>query len=502
MLNVVDKQEARREPRLPRRTPSSIDRRRFRSRSPLGRRHTARAVAVVVVTLLTDLAFSYGATLSMRALSKAGAPLMSFVTAIAHVTRGTSDEPLYFATTLALGLLVAGAYRVRRDAHPSADIIAGCMLGVAVVHWAPSRTLGLGVAVPAFLVTSTLVSSWVLAGRWLLHRVGRRLWPSVAGIANAIVIGDEESYRAVAAGETDLGAADLVGFVPLRGTTQPDALGTLHELDAILVRTKAETVIVATPLDEELLRDVLDVTLGAGCRLLYSARTIQIAGVRPNLVWRRDEPYFELGAPVLRGQEQFLKRLVDVVVSATALLLLAPLLVIIALLVWRDSPGPILFAQHRAGLFGRRFRMWKFRTMHADAEGAKDALAHLNHTGDRRLFKIPNDPRVTRFGMWLRHWSLDELPQLWNVLMGDMSIVGPRPFFESDLMDYEAHHFRRLDVKPGITGLWQVSGRSDLLDFDEVVRLDREYIERWSLWLDFTIMARTLPAVLRRRGAY
>jgi lipopolysaccharide/colanic/teichoic acid biosynthesis glycosyltransferase len=136
----------------------------------------------------------------------------------------------------------------------------------------------------------------------------------------------------------------------------------------------------------------------------------------------------------------------------------------------------------------------------ADAE--KEALAHLNLTGDRRLFKIPNDPRVTLLGAWLRRWSLDELPQLWNVLRGDMSLVGPRPFFESDLEDYEDHHFRRLGAKPGITGLWQVSGRSSVVDFEEVVRLDRDYIEQWSIWLDLWILLRTIPTVFQRTGAY
>src|SRR5690606_3934526 len=122
----------------------------------------------------------------------------------------------------------------------------------------------------------------------------------------------------------------------------------------------------------------------------------------------------------------------------------------------------------------------------------KDELSHLNSSGDPRLFKIPDDPRVTRFGGWLRRWSLDELPQLWNVLEGDMSLVGPRPFFERDLADYEDHHFLRLGAKPGITGLWQVSGRSAIVVFEEVVQLDREYIEQWSPWLDIRILLRTI----------
>ncbi len=188
--------------------------------------------------------------------------------------------------------------------------------------------------------------------------------------------------------------------------------------------------------------------------------------------------------------------------AALGLVLLAPLLLLLAVAIKLDSPGPVLFTQRRAGLGGRAFSMLKFRTMRHGADEEKECFAHLNLTGDPRLFKIPDDPRVTRFGRFLRRWSLDELPQLWNVLRGDMSLVGPRPFFERDFAVYEEHHFHRLGAKPGITGLWQVSGRSEIIDFEEVVRLDREYIESWSLSLDVSIIARTLPAVLSRTGAY
>jgi len=146
--------------------------------------------------------------------------------------------------------------------------------------------------------------------------------------------------------------------------------------------------------------------------------------------------------------------------------------------------------------------MLKFRTMRDGADSEQAGVASLNRSEDSRLFKIADDPRVTRVGRVMRRWSVDELPQLVNVLRGDMSLVGPRPFFESDLDDYEAHHFRRLAVPPGLTGLWQVSGRSDIVDFEEVVRLDRYYIEHWSLALDFRILARTLPTVVSRKGAY
>jgi lipopolysaccharide/colanic/teichoic acid biosynthesis glycosyltransferase len=192
----------------------------------------------------------------------------------------------------------------------------------------------------------------------------------------------------------------------------------------------------------------------------------------------------------------------DVVIATAGLVLLSPVIALLAVLVKLDSRGPVFFAGDRLGLGIRRFRMYKLRTMRDGADAEKPAVAHLNLSDDSRLFKIPADPRVTRLGRIMRRWSLDELPQLYNVLIGNMSLVGPRPFFEEDLSRYEPHHCDRLLVKPGLTGLWQVSGRSDILDFEQVVRLDREYITNWSLMLDLWILGRTLPAVMNRRGAY
>ena len=162
----------------------------------------------------------------------------------------------------------------------------------------------------------------------------------------------------------------------------------------------------------------------------------------------------------------------------------------------------MFFRQERAGLGGRPFRIWKFRTMRVRAEHQKGELEHLNPSGDRRLFKIPRDPRVTRLGHWLRRFSLDELPQLFNILRGDMSFVGPRPFFPGDIPHYESHHLERLAVIPGLTGLWQISGRSEVTEFEQVVELDRAYIRQWSVLLDLKILLKTLPAVLRQDGAY
>jgi len=236
--------------------------------------------------------------------------------------------------------------------------------------------------------------------------------------------------------------------------------------------------------------EIIDNEIGAG------------TGVRSPLSSQYNPLYRAAAAPALSREQVRVKRLVDVIGAAIGLVVLSPLLALLALVVKLDSRGPALFTQTRVGLSGRPFRMLKFRTMREGAEAEKDEIAKLHGCDDPRLFKIPGDPRVTRLGRVIRRWSLDELPQLYNVLAGEMSLVGPRPFFESDLDDYEAHHFRRLSVTPGLTGLWQVSGRSDIVNFEEVVRLDRHYIEHWSLWLDLQILARTLPAVASRRGAY
>ena len=194
------------------------------------------------------------------------------------------------------------------------------------------------------------------------------------------------------------------------------------------------------------------------------------------------------------------KRAVDVAGSALGLLLLAPVLLLLALAVKLTSRGPAIFAQDRCGRGGRTFRFYKFRTMVADAEARKQELAHLNEV-QGPAFKLTRDPRITPLGRLLRRTSLDELPQLWNVLKGDMSLVGPRPPTREEVERYSDRHAQRLSVIPGITGLWQVSGRSRIADFERWVDLDLEYIRSWSLWLDLRILVRTVVVVLLTRGA-
>jgi exopolysaccharide biosynthesis polyprenyl glycosylphosphotransferase len=194
-----------------------------------------------------------------------------------------------------------------------------------------------------------------------------------------------------------------------------------------------------------------------------------------------------------------LKRILDVVFSGLALLVLLPVLLAIAIAVRLDSRGPVFYTSERIGKKGRVFNCIKFRTMVRDAEMRRVDVMHMNER-DGVLFKITNDPRITKLGHFLRKYSLDELPQFFNVLRGDMSIVGPRPPIASEVREYNLSHLRRLEVTPGITGLWQVQGRQDP-SFDSYVSLDMTYIESWSIWLDIKIIARTIGVVLSGTGS-
>jgi exopolysaccharide biosynthesis polyprenyl glycosylphosphotransferase len=199
------------------------------------------------------------------------------------------------------------------------------------------------------------------------------------------------------------------------------------------------------------------------------------------------------------GFQLAVKRAADIVLALLGLILLSPLFLVIAVLIRITSPGPILYRQIRSGLAGRSFTFYKFRSMREDAEALRPSLAHLNEA-DGPVFKISNDPRCTPVGRWLRRTSLDELPQLWNVLRGDMSVVGPRPPLPEEVVQYEAWQRRRLRMKPGLTCLWVLEGRSDI-NFARWMELDMSYIDHWSLLLDAKILLKTVPRVLFGRGA-
>lgn len=227
------------------------------------------------------------------------------------------------------------------------------------------------------------------------------------------------------------------------------------------------------------------------------------------MLYRRGTPEVVAALPTLRvdmtylnSWEYRLKRYLDVVVALVGILVLSPLLIGVAIAIKLTSPGPVFFCQERVGLHGRVFQMWKFRTMRADAAQFQAQLEAQNECKDGILFKVKNDPRRTRLGAFLRKTSIDELPQLFNVLWGDMSLVGPRPLPLRDVARFHAWHHIRHHVMPGITGLWQISGRSHIDNFDEAVRLDLYYIDNWSLNLDFEILVETVRIVLFGEGAY
>lgn len=235
-------------------------------------------------------------------------------------------------------------------------------------------------------------------------------------------------------------------------------------------------------------------------RMIMAPALTDVAGPRIHTQPVAGLPLIHVSTPNLAPAQRFVKRLFDIAGAGALIVTLSPLFLILAGIVRADSAGPVLFRQERVGTHGERFQMLKFRSMVEDADEQLRDL-HTMNQGNGVLFKIKNDPRVTRVGRFIRRYSLDELPQLFNVLGGSMSLVGPRPPLPAEVEKYEAHVHRRLLVRPGLTGLWQVSGRS-LLSWEDAVRLDLYYVENWSLAGDITILLRTFRAVLTRHGAY
>jgi exopolysaccharide biosynthesis polyprenyl glycosylphosphotransferase len=400
-----------------------------------------------------------------------------------------------FAVAIVIALLLTGNYQRSAPPHSTLHLMLGSALGAVVVCWShlwSTPTLG---ALPIAIGLTVFTTAFLFFIRGALEFGTTRLLDEPL-LTPAIVL------RLGSEGELDFCAKSgyrVCGVVNFEGWSGE---GRVQELARSLRRSRAEAVIVVGDAGRTNFARILEISLRAGCEVLCTPPGYGVVGVRPSIVRRGTQALIRVGTPSLQTPQFIAKRVVDIALASAALLVAAPLGIVIAVLIRLDGPGPIFFSQSRVGLGGQRFRMFKFRTMRVGADGEKASLAHLNTSGDPRNFKIVDDPRISRIGKFLRRWSLDELPQFLNVLAGQMSLVGPRPVPEDDFVDYEEHHFRRLGAKPGITGLWQVSGRSDLCDFEERVRLDTEYIDRWSLWLDLKILSMTLPAVVSRTGAY
>ncbi len=347
---------------------------------------------------------------------------------------------------------------------------------------------------------------YVSSARWAYERATGSVLRAAGYRRRAVLVGTGKHIEAVAHALRDAPdheGIEVVGFISL--TPRPDnglrSLGTLDEIGRVLAENRLDEVIIADPeFPQQQAVELVDRCHQKGVRVRVAPSTMEILIHRAEFVPGQSVPLFELKPPVFDGIDFAVKRAFDLVLSGLILLVLSPLLIGIALAVFATSRGPVFYRSVRPGIGGLPFACLKFRTMHRDADQRQADLESLNEAKGA-LFKIRDDPRMTRVGRFLRRYSLDEMPQLVNVLRGEMSLVGPRPLPQRDYDRLEDWHRKRYLVLPGITGLWQVSGRSEL-DFDDLVRLDFLYLERWSPFLDLTIIIKTIPAVLMRRGAF
>lgn len=412
----------------------------------------------------------------------------------------------FLALVTALVFWRAGLYR-RREVRAGFGRILSSLVLVALLALAFAigtgfefRTYGV---VPATLLFASLLVGILRAGyERLTAEVMRR-----AGVKRRVLLlgeGEQIARLSRAVGSPRSGIDyELVGVV---SSTALDSglphLGNLSDLGALLAAHPIDELVVSdADLSSRQLLDVVDLAHRAGVRVSVAPTTAEILAERAaEVVPGQGVPLFELRPPVLAGADWLVKRAFDLAVSAIVIVVGFPVWLAIAGAIKATSRGPVLYRDRRVGLSEREFDMLKFRTMRVGAAERQVSLEDANEA-EGALFKIKDDPRITAVGRLLRRLSLDEVPQLLNVLRSEMSLVGPRPLPVRDYAQLEPWHRKRSLVLPGMTGLWQISGRSDL-GFDDLVNLDFYYLERWSIWLDVTILLKTLPAVLSGRGAY
>ena len=421
------------------------------------------------------------------------------------VVSGTADYiPFAFLLTVLLFARV-GLYGAR-ETRPGLSRIIATLFQVTVIALLFALVSGSefssywlfygGLAFAAFYIGGLRHIYETVTGRVLSSLGFRR---RVAFVGTGERIGAVSRTIEASSGDT----YEMVGFFSLDHHSENGLrdLGEIDDLPRRLTQHAIEEVIIAAPdFPHDRALELIDQCQRLGVRVLVAPSTMEVLTQGAELVPGDGMPLFEVRPPVFEGFDFVVKRTFDFLIAGLGLVLLSPILAVIALLVKTTSRGPVLHRSLRPGMGGRPFRCLKFRTMYQDAEERQSEIEHLNEASGA-IFKIRDDPRLTPVGRFLRRNSLDELPQLINVMRGEMSLVGPRPLPLRDHARLEEWHRRRYLVLPGITGLWQVSGRSDL-DFDDMVRLDFLYLERWSVLLDLTVLLKTLPAVIRRRGAY
>ena len=467
------------------------------------RRQALRNVLRVGCLLSLDTAGLILAYFAAILLRQQVAPAL--VSAVRPIELGQSLQPL--PATVVVLLLTLGAFGLYAPGKRRRDyfrVFMAVLLGTLVLFFGATLY---GAATPSqllFVLTGATAVCSIVSLRWLGDQFVITYRRRYNLERPALLVGRSDQIPLVRAHfeetpEVNIRFVNSMTFDQARGPSKscqmPDRLAEL------LLRKDIEVVVVAGDPPNGMARKMLDRCLQAGCQVMMVPSVLHQI---PNPVETEDlNGLFALTVmrPRLALPRLALKRVFDFVVSFVGLILLAPLFAALAIAIKLDSPGPVFFRQRRVGVGGRVFSIYKFRTMVVDAEAKKNGLEHLNQYSDSKFFKIKKDPRITQLGGFLRRTSLDELPQLFNVAQGDMSLVGPRPPVPEEVMNYSEHHLQRLGVTPGITGLWQINGRSDVYDFEEVVRLDLEYINTWSLWKDLSILIKTVPVVFHTNGA-
>lgn len=426
---------------------------------------------------------------------------------------------VYIPSMLALGaillatLWLEGAYRVERGRGLLNDlylVFRSAIISIAIMIFIIFLATPTYYSRLIFGYTGILLLIFLGVSRAIEYALRLYRYRRGEGIHHVLIVGAGEMGRSVMrtiVARPNLGYR-IVGFVdddPERAQKEIGkfhGLGTTDDLPNILAeKWWIDEVIIALPWTAyRKILHVMNVCQKAHCKVRIVPDLFQITLDRVVVEHLDGVPLISVSEPTLQDWQRALKRLVDIFGAAIGLIVLSPLFLALAIAIKLDSPGPIIFKQTRVGRGRKEFTCYKFRSMYVDAEARLAALRERNEASGP-LFKIKDDPRRTRVGQFLRRTSLDELPQLWNVLKGEMSLIGPRPAIPAEVEAYEPWHLRRLEVAPGITGLWQVSGRSDLT-FDEMVLLDVYYIENWSPLLDLVILLRTIPTVLSGKGAY
>ena len=468
------------------------------------RKHLVRSLVRVAVLMAGDAAALLMLQAVLRAIRDDGWLGSATAVLLTNLVPPGALPLVQLIPAVLLGLIVLDTYGASDNRRDSGRIIAGATLGLGLPFWGYLWAHFSPLALPGFIVLATIVSITLVSERHLIDNAVRRLWPIGPGAARAVLIGStDDTFRALEHPALADGREFRLGgaFDPTNPPLKQGRDG-FRRLCHSIKQQRADTLVLTSRLDDEELAVVMEAAGAAGCQLYALSRSSLLGGLEFQTVWRRGAPLVSLNRPSLRGRQLLQKRAMDLTISTLGLILLSPIFLAIAAAVRLSSSGPIFFFQTRVGLGGKRFKISKFRSMVHDAEAQRGDLATQSLYTDARLFKVKHDPRVTRLGNFLRRTSLDELPQLWNVFRGEMSLVGPRPPLPSEVDLYEDHHYTRFDVKPGITGPWQVSGRNSITDFEEAIQLETGYIRGWTIWKDLGILLKTVPVVLFMRGAH